>query len=413
MKIVKEALIVGAITLLAACSSPGEGGIDIIDVSGPLDARALRFMADSIERSSERGQVLALVQINSRAVLDGTGYDRLLASVENPPLPVAVWVGPSPASAFGGVVALVEAASHAAIAPGSSWGITHPVVLGEARQATGPTDSRTAEEWAGVEQAPAIYQLLVAYDGREFHTQGGPEVVTTLRDPNDPLTMKRTTFIKPGLVDRFFRLAVIPEAAFFFLVVGLTILVFEFYALGPGVAAGVAGVSLLLIGSGLTVLPTRWWAVGLILVGWLLLTWAHQRGRSVVGTGLGTAAMFLGGLWMIDGQGQIDPRWWFIMLSVLAVLFFYLLAMPTVQRARLSTMTIGRQGLIGMRGTAVSTFTPDGTVEVGGARWRATAHREAGITPGASVEVTGIDGLYLEVSAAGRETSGDQPENVS
>ncbi len=396
--------MVVAIALLSACSSTGGDGIDIIDVSGPLDARALRFMVDSIERASEREQVLVLVKINSKAVLDGAGYDRLLEIVGNPPLPVAVWVGPSPASAFGGMVAVVEAASHAAIAPGSSWGRTAPVVLGEQRELFGPTESLPAEDWTGVEPAPAIYQLLVAYDGREFNTDRGPVTVRTLRDPADPLSMKRTTFIKPGLVDRFLRLAVIPEAAFFFLVVGLTILVFEFYALGPGVAAGVAAVSLLLGGWGLAVLPTRWWAVALILLGWLLLTWAHQRGRSVVGTGLGTTALFAGGLWMIDGEGQIDPRWWLILLAVLAVLFFYLLAMPTVQKARLSTTTIGREGLIGLKGIALSAFNPDGMVEVEGAKWKATAHREAGLAAGSLVEVTGIDGLYLEVVPTSRET---------
>lgn len=404
----KALLAVVAAFIAVGCTTPGgAGGIDVVDVSGPLDGRALRFMADSIERAADRGQEMALIQINSRAVLDGEAYDSLLALIENPPLPVAVWVGPGPAYAFGGAVQLVEAASHPAIAPDSWWGIAQPVVLGEERQAQGPTDRRSAGEWVGVEQAPAIFQLLVAYDGREFHTENGPVEVSTLRDPSDPLTMKRTTFIKPGLVDRFFRLGVIPEAAFFFLVVGLTVLAFEFYALGPGVAAAVAGFPLLLAGWGLTVLPTRWWALGLAVAGWLLLTWANQRGRSIVGTTAGTVALFLGGLWLIDGEGQIDPRWWLVMLSVLAALFFYLLAMPTVQRARLSTTTFGREGLIGSKGTAVVDFDPSGVVEVEGARWRATAHREAGLKAGSEVVVTGVDGLFLEVDLSERETLGD------
>jgi len=74
-----------------------------------------------------------------------------------------------------------------------------------------------------------------------------------------------------------------------------------------------------------------------------------------------------------------------------------LLAMPTVQRARLSTETIGRDHLVGQTGVALSGFEPDGVVEVGGARWRGTAHREAGIETGDAIEVTGVDGLFLEV----------------
>ena len=77
--------------------------------------------------------------------------------------------------------------------------------------------------------------------------------------------------------------------------------------------------------------------------------------------------------------------------------------MPTVQRARLSSETVGRENLIGHSGVALVGFDPDGTVEVNGARWRATAHREAGITEGDAVEVTGVDGLFLEVGPIGTE----------
>ncbi len=114
-------------------------------------------------------------------------------------------------------------------------------------------------------------------------------------------------------------------------------------------------------------------------------------------TGLGAILLQIGGMFFIDGGGQIDPRWWLILPSVLAALFFFLLAMPTVQRARLSTQTIGRDSLVGHIGRALVDFDPDGLVEVNGARWRATAHREAGIAEGDEVSVTGVDGLYLEV----------------
>jgi membrane protein implicated in regulation of membrane protease activity len=71
--------------------------------------------------------------------------------------------------------------------------------------------------------------------------------------------------------------------------------------------------------------------------------------------------------------------------------------MPTVQRARFSTQTIGREGLVGERGVALGALSPDGVVEVRGARWRATAHREAGLSSGSDVVVSGVDGLFLEV----------------
>lgn len=389
---------------LAGCTTPSGSGIDIVDVSGPLDSRALNFISDSIERAAQDGRDLILVQVDSPAVLDGPSFDRLLSLVENPPVPVATWVGPAPANAFGGAVMIVEAASHSAAAPGAYWGLIDPVVLGEARDAPtrpGLSERLPVDQWVGVDaEQPAHFQLLVNLDGETFNTASGPVVVNTLENPDDPLSIKQVRFIKPGLVDRFFRLAVVPEAAFFFFVVGITVIIFEFYALGPGLAAAVGAVSLLLGGWGLAVLPTRPWAVAMTLFGFVALTWAYQRGRSVVATTVGTLLLFFGGVYLVDGQGQIDPRWWLILLSVLAVLFFYLLAMPTVQRARLSTMTIGREGLIGTEGVALGDFSPDGFAEVSGGRWRATAHREAKLVEGDRVVVTGVDGLYLEVEPA-------------
>jgi membrane-bound serine protease (ClpP class) len=96
-----------------------------------------------------------------------------------------------------------------------------------------------------------------------------------------------------------------------------------------------------------------------------------------------------------------------VLPSVLAVLFFFLLAMPTVQRARFSTRTIGREGLIGETGVAIDGFDPDGTVEVNGARWRATAHREAGLVAGSAIRVAGVDGMFLEVEPDERTAKTD------
>ena len=394
----------GALFALAACAEPAGGGIDVVDVSGPLDRSALEFVADSIEGAGEVGQELVVVQLNSKAVLDREAFDRLATLVERPPLPVAVWVGPSPAFAFGAAAELPDLASHAAIAPPDSFlGHLTPAVLGED---VGRSDEEVVAEDSDLDLQPTIRQYLQDLDGATFETVDGPVEVSTLQEFGDGVTVKTVTLRKPGLATRFFRLAVTPEAAFFFLAIGLTIAVFEFYALGPGVAAGVAVISLILGGWGLLTLPANWWAVALMLLAFLVLVSAYQRGGIVALTTLGAVFLQVSGMFFIDGGGQIDPRWWLILPTVLGVLFFFLLAMPTVQRARLSTETIGRDGLIGESGLALVDFDPDGLVEVRGARWRGTAHREAGITSGDPVEVIGVDGLFLEVDkkSTGRET---------
>lgn len=379
---------------VSALAHDAHGGIDVIDVSGPLDRSALEFMADSIKEAAADEQVLAVLQVNSKAVLDGEAFDSLIDLLRNQPLPVAVWIGPAPAVAYGGAVLFSSVTEQAAIAPGSEIGLPQPQVLGEA---TVRNDTVLTAEESGLELQPTLRQYLQDLDGRTFQTANGPVTVSTIEEFGAGVTLKTVTFRKPGLINRFFRLAVTPEAAFFFLTVGLSMVTFEFFALGPGVAAGVAAISLLLAGWGVVNLPVRWWAVALAIAGWGILTAAYQKGGILVMTGLGAFLLQMGGMFFIDGGGQIDPRWWLVLPSVLAALFFFLLAMPTVQRARLSTQTIGRDSLVGHTGEALVDFGPDGLVEVDGARWRATAHREAGIRERDEVVVTGVDGLYLEV----------------
>ncbi len=382
------------LALVAACSEDAgsEPGIDVIDVSGPLDVSALDFMRTSIEEAAANSQVLAVLQIDSPAVLDGGALARLQQVLDSPPLPVAAWVGPAPAQANGGIGVAVIDLEHAAISAGSSMNLM-PMVPGEVTTVGQPI---TAEE-SGLDLQPSIRQYLQDLDGVSFETASGPVKVETLMPFEGGVTLKPVTFRQPGLATRFWRLAATPEAGFFFLVVGLTIASFEFFAIGPGVAAGVAAISLLLAGWGIVNLPVRPWAVGLAIAGWALLTAAYQKGGVIVLTILGAVMLQVSGSFFVFGSGQIDPRWYLVVPSVLAVLFFFLLAMPTVQRARFSTGTIGRDGLIGEHGVAVDGFDPDGVVEVRGARWRATAHREAGLVAGSEVLVSGVDGMFLEV----------------
>lgn len=395
-------VFVGALAL-GACAEPTGGGIDVVDVSGPLDKSAMEFISESIDDAADRGQELSVIQLNSRAVLDGPAFDRLADLISTPPLPVAVWVGPAPASVYGAAAELPHLASQAAMAPGTFEGRYAPRILGESRERS---DELVPAEASGLPLQPTIRQYLQDLDGTVFSTIDGDVTVTTLEVFETGVTTKPVTFRKPGLDTRFFRLAVTPEAAFFFLAIGLSVVVFEFYALGPGVAAGVAAISLILGGWGLVTLPVNWWALLLLALAFVALVAAYQRGGILALTLVGAAALQVAGMFLIDGGGQIDPRWWLVLPTVLGVLFFFLLAMPTVQRARLSTETIGRENLIGEAGVALVDFDPDGLVEVRGARWRGTAHREAGIGSGDTIEVTGVDGLYLEVGrrAPDRET---------
>jgi membrane-bound serine protease (ClpP class) len=71
--------------------------------------------------------------------------------------------------------------------------------------------------------------------------------------------------------------------------------------------------------------------------------------------------------------------------------------MTAMIRARFSTPTVGREGMIGELGTAEVDVQPDGVVVIRGVRWRARTNRATPITAGDRVRVVSVDGLVLEV----------------
>src|SRR6059058_2024218 len=71
--------------------------------------------------------------------------------------------------------------------------------------------------------------------------------------------------------------------------------------------------------------------------------------------------------------------------------------MPAMVRARFSTHTIGRESMVGEMGMALADVSPEGTVEIRGAQWRARTNRATPISAGQPIRVVAIDGLLLEV----------------
>jgi membrane-bound serine protease (ClpP class) len=390
--------------------------VEVVEIEGLIDRRLASFAVEAIEGSEAQ---LVVLQLDSSGAVDGD-VEELISLVADPPLPVAVWVGPDPAVARGAAVQLLAAAAIRGAAPGAEIGFAVPTVAGtESRPAEAMEQFpdlpeqlldgklEVAEPVPGLVEvvSPTIGQLVVGLDGREVDAGGRTSTLSTARiDLEDGLEVIKpaaeVTFIKPGVIDRTLRLAVRPDVAFFFLVAGLAFAVFEFYAVGPGVAAAVALAALLLAGYGIAVLPMNWWALGATLAGILLYIADFQRNdlgwRSVAGTGL----LLYGGLRFVEAAPQITILWWTVVLVVIGAALFFGFAMTTVVRARFSTATIGREHLIGRTGRADSPLDPTGVVTLGGARWNARAARAAGISPGDAIRVVGVDGITLDVEPA-------------
>jgi membrane-bound serine protease (ClpP class) len=409
-------LLLLVLALAAGCSTQGGPDVprvEIIKISGLLDDRTLVFLDRAIESAAEAGREVAIVQINSPGVIGSfTKLNETTKLIADPPLPLVMWLGPAPARIGGGSAQLYASAPYRAAAPGTRIENWEPAVAGVGGdlRSSPPGWVEEAEITEPVEDlvdlvVPSIGQLVQEIDGLGVNVRGEPVNLTTLTAVNDPnsdgavegLTTIPVRLSQPGLWDRFLRLAARPEATFFFLVAGLTVAVFEMYAVGPGLAAIVAAISLLLSAYGISVLPVRWWAVGTATAAIAILAASVQKGGMMALTLLGSALLAWSGFNFTNAAPQVVPGPAGVTFSILAVLFFFLLAIPTVARARFSTQTIGREGLIGRSGRALTRFGPDGLVEIGGARWPATAHREARIEQGSEVVVIAVDGWRVEV----------------
>lgn len=408
-------LLVLAVPSVAAGQSEQGSRLDVIDISGPLDRQAITFISDTIQQVADEGSQAVIIEISSPGVVaDAAHFEALRALIASPPLPAAMWVGPAPAVAYGGVLDLLAASQIPAAAPGAHIGLAEPTLVADRTDDTTRLPVALSESILTVsgpveglveELSPAISQLIQDMDGTIVDLSDGPHTLSTLvPGPDGTVQPVPVVFHKPGFWSRFLRLAVTPEAAFLFLAAGLAIAAFEFYAIGPGIAAAMAAISLFLASYGVWALPVRWWAMALTLVAWWALTYAYQRGGAAVLTGVGAVLMLVGGLWYVDGAPQLQMNPVVTLVIVAVVVLFYTVAMPTVARSRFSTRTIGRDHLVGSQGVALVDFDPDGEVEVAGARWKASAHREAGIERGDPVRIAEVDGLVLEVEAVEAST---------
>lgn len=407
-------LLLASLPAVSAFAAAGDtSAVDIVELEGPMDQRLLDFAVHAIETSNAQ---LVVLQIDSPGISSGDPAE-LRALLADPPVALASYVGLRPARALGGAGVIALEAPLRIAAPGVEIGLLDPMVIRSdlAAPAGFSPDGVPVDLYrevvlvdgpiAGVVDVvePSLVQLIIDLDGASFDVKDESVVLATAQtvvgDDGQAVTVPagETRFVRPGLWTRFLRLASTPEATFLFLVFGLAAAAFEFYAAGGGLTAGIAALALFPAGYGLATLPIRWWAVGLALIGVVLYTADFQQVRLAWRSLLGTVLLLVGGLALTDAAPQFSPKIWAVLLTVLGFAAFYGFAMTTVVRSRFSTRTIGRDHLVGRQGLAHTALSPDGTVMVEGALWRAHSTRAANIREGDTVEIIEVRGIVLEV----------------
>ncbi len=406
---VRRTLLLSILLLAVAAPSIAkvEGGLDVVELSGIIDDAKVDYVLHALDRAVDDDAQAVLIKLDSPGSVT-IRTDELEEAFANSPVPVVVWVGDAPAEALGAAARLVAAAHLATAAPGTSIGHGDLERIGQdaSRAAAFPGEPVIVTfDTPGLDRVDAsLGQIAVWLNGQIVETTHGPAYLLTAQEVTDDegnIRLQQTVdvrFVEPNLWVRLLDLSLNPATLFFFLAMGLTIVAFEFYAVGPGVAAGVALLPLVIAGYGLGHLPVTWYGLVLLLAAMGLLVVDYQsgafRGRSAVGSVL----LLASGHFLVDGSPVLGTSWGGITTTTIAVGLFFAVAMPVVARSRFSTGTFGRDHLIGRHGTAVAAFVEGtGVVDLGGARWQASAHRESGIAEGDDLVVAAVQGMWLAV----------------
>ena len=392
--------------------------VDVLQVSGLFDEIIVDAVSDAITRAEDEGSQALVLQVNSKgAVVSDAEMSELLEQVANASVPIAVWVGPTGARLYGTPAQLLAVADVSGMAPGARVGYTgEPLVVngdeisfGAATDALhngslGLSDARRLnvfKQRISDEGIATIANMIDALDGYE---ENGVVLDTTIETTTDDGTVQRDTiavvrFFKLPLTQQLFHTVASPAVTYLLFLIGLALLIFEFFTAGVGIAGVVGAGATILACYGLEALPARAWAVGLIVAAMLAFAIDVQVGVPRVWTGIGVVLTIVGSMFLFEPLPGVSlrPSWITLIAGVGGVMLTFIVGMPSMVRTRFATPTIGREWMIGETGSVVERVGPDGVVQVGSAQWRARTNRATPVEAGEQVRVVAIDGVTLEV----------------
>jgi len=412
------------VALLALCVPLFGGEILLLEVEGSINPVVQEYILRGLRLAVEEGAPLVVILLDTPGGLDSATKE-IVEGIIASEVPVVVYVYPAGARAASAGTFILLSADIAAMAPGTSVGAAHPVLLtgdspeeGEpmAEKALNDAASRIraiAElrgrnaDWAERavrESATAtatealklgvidlvvndLDELLASLngwklpDGRVIETAGIPVVR-----------------VKKTLRERLLSYLADPNLVYILLIIGLYGLIYEFLSPGIGIGFVIGGISLILALMGLQVLPINLAGLGLILFGVLLMVLdVFTPTHGILTTG-GVISLLLGSfsLFEVENPAIGLSRWTVIgVVGTVTAFFVFVVSKGLLaQRRRPKPLTT----MVGLTGVAKTDLVPggkEGWVLVRGEYWRARA--EEPVSRGDKVEVIRQDGKTLVV----------------
>jgi len=261
-----------------------------------------------------------------------------------------------------------------------------------AERAVREADSITSEDALALNVidliAKSVDELLEKIDGRTVELAEGEVVLDTQGI--------RVVQREPDWRSELLAVITDPTIAYLLLLIGFYGLVLEGYHPGAIVPGVVGAISLLLALYALQMLPVNYAGLALIILGIILII-AESVAPSFGALGIGgIIALVIGSIILMDTDVpgfEVSRALIGGIAFASSVLLMGVIAMAV--RARKRPLVAGREHMLGERGTAAEKFDSTGTVYLGGELWNAVS--SAPLSSGQPVEVTGIEGLTLNV----------------
>jgi membrane-bound serine protease (ClpP class) len=419
--------------LLLALAAPVHASrIYTMEIRGPIFTPVLQYL-DIALRQAERGRADALlIELDTPGGSLDTTKD-IVQAILGARLPVVVYVAPSGAGASSAGTFLTLAAHVAAMAPGTTIGAAHPVMIFSsekpnevmekkienyavsfieaiasqrgrnvswAAEAVRESASITAEK--ALEKkvidviAPSRQALLTEIDGREVKV-GEEKVRLHTADPDfHEIEMTRE--------QQFYFFLSQPTVIFLLLIGGLAAVYVEFTHPGATAPGVVGAISLLLAAIGFSIVPVNLTGAALLGLGVILLVselFVPSFGALGVGGFLclmtGSVLLFRTG----EAPGLMVNRG---VIAATAVAFASLLlgVGTLVAKSQRRPVATGREAMVGAVAVVRRKLEPRGKVAVMGELWDAELHDGGTLEVGAEAQVMSVDGMRLVVAPRGR-----------
>jgi membrane-bound serine protease (ClpP class) len=413
------------LTAFAACAS--EERVCFIKINGAIGPATASYIARSIGETQSRNAQCLVIQLNTPGgLLDSTQLivQSLLAS----PIPVVVYVAPTGATATSAGCFITLAASVAAMAPVTTIGAAHPVMIGGGipsgeGQKTDDTMKQKLEnfsvsyieaiaakrnrnvEWAKsavresasipVDKALELKVIeIIAKDLSDLQQQLDGRVV---EGKELKTAGAEVVEIAMSASETIFQLLWRPEVMFVLMLIAIYGIIGELTTPGailPGVAGVIALVLVLYMAAILPINVTGLIFIGLAFALFVFDAFAPTHGVLTVG---GIVAFLIGSLMLFDRD---DPLFrlslaYIIPATIVTALFFVFVVAKGL-RAQFLPIKAGKETMLGKTVAASTQIdSTGGKVFVEGEYWNAVS--DTPVEQGQPVEVAAVLGLTLKV----------------